>query len=93
MEETLQPGVSVAVIARNHGVNANQVFHWRKLYREGKLGNGDVPSVKLLPVRLNDSTPNEQTGSIRIKLSEAEIEISGAGHPECLRVILETLRR
>jgi transposase-like protein len=35
VEETLQPGASVAVIARRHGVDANQVFHWRKLYREG----------------------------------------------------------
>ena len=26
VEETLQPGASVAVIARQHGVNANQVF-------------------------------------------------------------------
>jgi transposase len=33
----LQPGASVAVVARRHDVNANQVFHWRKLYREGRL--------------------------------------------------------
>lgn len=26
VEETLKPGASVAVIARRHGVNANQVF-------------------------------------------------------------------
>ena len=31
VEESLVPGASVAVIARTHGVNANQVFHWRKL--------------------------------------------------------------
>src|SRR5579883_1988911 len=37
VEETLQPGASVAVIARRHRVNANQVFHWRKLYRQGRL--------------------------------------------------------
>jgi transposase len=37
VEETLEPGASVAVIARQHGVNANQVFYWRKLYREGRL--------------------------------------------------------
>ena len=35
VEETLQPGASVAQIARKHGVNANQVFLWRKTYREG----------------------------------------------------------
>jgi transposase-like protein len=31
VEETLAAGVSVAVVARRHGVNANQLFQWRKL--------------------------------------------------------------
>ena len=33
VEETLQPGALVAVVARRHEVNANQVFGWRRLYR------------------------------------------------------------
>src|ERR1700677_85914 len=59
VEETLQPGASVAVIARQHGVNANQVFAWRKLYREGRL---DVapPTVQLLPVRIAEVMSGEQ---------------------------------
>ncbi len=48
VEETLQPGASVARVARQHDVNANQVFHWRKLYREGLLGS--TVATKLLPV-------------------------------------------
>jgi len=40
VEETLVPGASVARVARRHDVNANQVFYWRKLYREGQLGLG-----------------------------------------------------
>jgi transposase len=51
VEETLQPGASVAVIARQHGVNANQVFHWRKLYREGRLELKHA-AAELLPVRI-----------------------------------------
>ncbi len=39
MEETLQPGASVSRVARRYDVNANQVFYWRKLYREGQLGS------------------------------------------------------
>jgi transposase-like protein len=35
VEETLVPGTSVAIVARAHGVNANQVFGWRKLYHSG----------------------------------------------------------
>ena len=33
VEETLTAGASVARVARAHGVNANQVFHWRRLYQ------------------------------------------------------------
>ena len=58
VEETLVPGTSVAIVARAHGVNANQVFGWRKLYHSGLLGNADATSVseagtnsvRLLPV-------------------------------------------
>jgi transposase len=39
VEETLQPGASVSRVARRHNVNANQVFYWRRLYREGRLGS------------------------------------------------------
>jgi transposase len=37
VEETLSADVSVAVVARRHGVNVNQVFHWRKLCQSGLL--------------------------------------------------------
>src|ERR1700690_4526377 len=57
VEETLQPGASVAVIARQHGVNANQVFYWRKLYREGRLGLR--PAAELLPVRIAEMVSAE----------------------------------
>ena len=58
VEETLVPGTSVAIVARAHGVNANQVFGWRKLYHSGLLGSADPSSVsegrpstvRLLPV-------------------------------------------
>ena len=37
VQETLEPGASVSAVARRHGVNANQVFGWRKQYQEGSL--------------------------------------------------------
>ena len=52
VEETLGAGASVARVARRHAVNANQVFYWRKKYREGRLGKNQ--SNKLLPVTLSD---------------------------------------
>ena len=38
VEQTLEPEASVARVARAHGVNANQVFHWRRQYRQGLFG-------------------------------------------------------
>jgi transposase len=54
------PGVSVATVARARGINANQVFGWRKLYLAGLLEPKDVSSgkaraspVRLLPVMIS----------------------------------------
>ena len=96
VEESLVPGASVAVIARAHGVNANQVFHWRKLYREGRLDGCPAP---LLPVRLTEvfespHTPAAaQAGTIHIELGRARVHIEGAADPETVRAILEQLGR
>jgi len=56
VEETLAEGGSVARIARAHGVNANQVFGWRRLYLSGRLGEQRA-TMKLLPVRVSESLP------------------------------------
>ena len=55
VEETLVPGASVARVARRNDVNANQVFYWRKLYREGRLGISIA--TPLLPVKVKTEQP------------------------------------
>ena len=37
LEEAEHPGSSVSAVARKYGINPNQMFHWRKLMREGAL--------------------------------------------------------
>ena len=37
LEEGEQPGNSLSSVARKYGINPNQLFHWRKLMREGAL--------------------------------------------------------
>jgi hypothetical protein len=54
VEETLEPGASVARVARKHGINANQVFQWRRMYREGRLGGERHGEVKLLPIAVSE---------------------------------------
>ena len=74
VEETLLPGTSVAVIARAHGVNANQVFAWRKMYQAGRLGSTDQASaleasascVRLLPVTVADEAESTQAVPVAV---------------------------
>ncbi len=98
VEETLQPGASVAVIARRHGVNANQVFHWRKLYREGRLGV-EPAAAQLLPVRISEVVSGEHApakyyaGVIVVEVGRARIRVEGAVDADSLRLILERVGR
>ncbi|OLL32297.1 hypothetical protein BTH42_07575 [Burkholderia sp. SRS-W-2-2016] len=34
VRESFAPGKSVAIVAREHGVNSRQLFQWRKLYQQ-----------------------------------------------------------
>jgi transposase len=52
VHETYEAGMTVSLVARKHGVNPNQVFHWRKLERIGALtaveaGEMVVPAAEL----------------------------------------------
>jgi transposase len=63
VEETLQAGVSVSSVARAHGINANQVFQWRKLYRDGLLdAAGSGNEMRLLPVTVSDESRAQAAG-------------------------------
>src|SRR5271168_169425 len=52
-ELTFEPGASVALVARAHGVNANQVFKWRRAFERGELSEPGVASTGLLPVTVS----------------------------------------
>jgi transposase len=50
VERTLEPGMSVSRVAQAEGVNAHQVFDWRRAYRGGELGGAAQQPCALLPV-------------------------------------------
>jgi transposase len=104
VEETFAAGVSVAKVAQAHGVRPNQVFHWRRLYHKGLLGNES--ETALVPVRITEanhgphasaavevrrSTGRLASGAIQVELERARICIQGAADPTSLRVVLESL--
>src|SRR5712671_2582148 len=100
VEETLETGASVARVARRHAVNANQVFYWRKKYREGRLGKNQ--SSKLLAVTLSDISGNKSgrasggasplaVGTMEIKLSQGTLRVAGNVDVVMLRAAIECL--
>ena len=58
--ESYQPGVSVSLVARRNDVNANQVFTWRRQYRER---GGFVPVV-VAPDRMLPPPPDAGSGAV-----------------------------
>jgi transposase len=76
VEETLEAGVSVSSVARTHGVNANQVFQWRRLYRDGLLDTAASGSeLRLLPVVASDEARGDVAG--RLATGPLEEAVSG----------------
>ncbi len=102
VEQTLVPGASVARIAREHGINANQVFNWRKLYREGLLGEEGKAAARLLPVTViaqtrppavasTAATARTTRDGIWLESPKGCVSIEGQPDPAALRLVLEHL--
>lgn len=107
VEETLVDGISVAVVARRHGVNANQLFHWRKLYQAGMLEPSAqerrLSASRLLPVKVVDeaergeeqdvSAAARSSGSIHIEFpGRALVSVESRADAALVRAVLESLR-
>jgi transposase len=99
VEETLAPGASVARVARAHGVNANQVFAWRRQYQRGRLKARNRATPGLWAVRLaeegGDATgapmPRSLSGVIQVELPKGQLRLTGSVDPEVLRLVLKEL--
>jgi transposase len=105
VELTFEPGASVAQVAQANGVNANQVFKWRRAFERGELVESVSGSTALLPVTISapctpaveepaaqeHSTPS---GSIHIEFpGRALISVESGADAALLRSILESLRK
>ena len=107
VEQTFEPGASVAKVALSNGVNANQVFSWRRAFNRGELVECSRDSTALLPVVMaaTPSVPEaEQAASAAETTARSgAIHIEFPGHvlitaecgadPELVRAVLESLRK
>jgi transposase len=96
VELTLEPGASVAHVALAEGLNANQVFQWRRAFHSGDLQSGS--STALLPVVVSEAASSvaelEPTPAITQNVSSEAYaaQPSGAIHielPGCATISVE----
>jgi transposase len=88
VRETLQSADSVAVIARRYGVNANQVFTWRRQYQRGQLkmrSGARAKEAMVVPVHIAELARARALGSTaetnRVPHASPRIEIELANGP------------
>lgn len=98
--ESLEPGASVAEIARRHGVNANLVFVWRRLHQQGLLEvhSRRMSGRRLIPVKLR-SEPMVAGAALRSEALRIELpggiqlHVSSGADAALLERVIELLRR
>jgi transposase len=97
----LESGASVAEVARAQGVNANQVFKWRRAFERGELVE---TCSALIPVTVSSASETSHepeqapqihsAGAIHIELpGRAMISVESGADQVLLRSILESLRK
>jgi transposase len=103
---TMESGSSVAEIARAYGLNANQVFKWRRALERGELIESYSTSA-LLPVTVSTPSQSESAvveqrgetagssaGAIHIELpGRAMISVESGADGSLVRAVLESLRQ
>ena len=101
-----EPGASVAAIAREHGINANMLFMWRKQYAL----SSSVDSAVLLPVEVKAEVGQREESQvvsrssprtikrgvvgpfIEIELSGVVVRLSGSVDEASLCSVLRAVR-
>ena len=101
---TLEPGASVAEVARAHGLNANQLFKWRRAFERGELNE---TGFALLPVTVSSPSEPENAvveeprseqeptgGAIHIEFpGRAMISVERGADRSLVRAVLESLQK
>jgi len=94
------PGASVSTVARHYDVNANQVFGWRKRYRDEPRGPAVRSAPQLIPVVVTAeqdavvTQPSSATETIEIDLAgKYRVRVSSGVDAQALRRVLDVLER
>lgn len=105
VEATQVTGASVSKIAREHDINTNLIFTWRRQHARGELVASHRPRhpVALLPIcveadvrktgsELASTGEAPKSGLIEIDLLGGSVRIHGRVEPDALRQVLDALQ-
>jgi transposase len=106
VEQSYVAGASVARLAQQHQINANQIFAWRKWAREQVPPVVNDTGAVFLPITVSDEI-NERSahspmsgaadvqasGNIDVTIGAAKVVIHGRPDPATLRAVLTQLLR
>ena len=70
-----EPGVSVARIALDNGINANMLHKWRRAHLAGTLGVVERPQQDFLPVRIARSVNELVQSPAHVPSRQAELTV------------------
>lgn len=97
---SFEPGCSVSVVARRYDVNSNQLFGWRKMFRDGSPAQADPATPQLVPVivspeRQDDTAPaSPDPGIIEIDLiGRYRLRVGKDVDAGVLQLVLDVLER
>jgi transposase len=103
--ESLEPGVNISAVARRHGINPQQLFGWRKRFREEAAALVERPQEAALafaPAILDAAAipkPSPRPppsaspdGTIEVSVGAATICIRGVADPKTLALVFKALR-
>lgn len=94
VEASLQAGVSVARLALEYGLNANQIWAWRKLSREGRLSEAKLPAVvavDLVATPAVAASKSTADGCLEITVGRAQLRARGQVDVEILKTAIMAL--
>jgi transposase len=98
VEQSFQPGVSVARLARENGINSNQVFSWRRRYVADQHTVAQPSAPALLPVTITEQPPvsladgdDRNVGALELTVGCAKLRVEGNVDPGLLAQVLDRL--
>jgi transposase len=96
--ESYRDGVSVADVARKHGVSAPQLHSWRRAARDGVLAMPDDDILGLVPVVIEAGSgdsgqmPPDAAGMIVLEVDCVRVLVPTGFDPEHLGRVIAALR-